>query len=164
LAINVCLVDQSEQESERGSQDRAEQLAGGTVEVVGIPAGTAGTVSKKLSAVLVGGVGSASGSGGGNGVVRSAVKATGTRGVVAVGDGSAGASGESSVTSNSLVAEVAISGSSAGRCLYNSWDLAAGNCGSTGGKSGCTRRGVGRSNASGLVNLMVLARLADNRG
>jgi len=162
LAINVCLVDQSEQESERGSQDRAEQLAGGTVEVVGIPACSTGAVRKKGSAVLVGGVGSARGTGAGNSVVGSTVVAIGTRSVVAVGDAGTRASVVVSVTSQTLVAEHAVSGSSGGRGLFNRLVFAVGNGGGTGGKSGGTRRGVVSSNTTGLVNLMVLAGLANN--
>lgn len=157
-------MDQSHNQGETSSQDRAHQLAGGTIEVVGIPAGTASTIRKKSSAVGIGGISGTRGTGRGNGVVRSAVVARSTGSVVAVGDGGTGTRGVGRSTTLTLRAKSAVGGGGGGGGLDNSWVLAVGNGGGSGGEGAGARRGVGSGNTGGLVNLMVLVRLAQNGG
>jgi len=122
LASRLIEEDRSSQHK-TSSEDLSEELAGGTVEIISIPAGTADTGGQKLSAVVVGGVGSARenvvGSGVVNSVVSLAVVARSTGLVVAVGHSGTRAAGVGGVTGLALVAQVAVSNVGRGSSLVD---------------------------------------------
>jgi len=110
LASRLIEEDRSSQHK-TSSEDLSEELAGGTVEIISIPAGTADTSGQKNSAVVVGGVGNAGqwGTSEVNSVVSLAVVAVSTGLVVAVGHSGTRAGGVGGVTGLALVAQVAVS-------------------------------------------------------
>jgi len=155
-------VDQGHQKGKRGSQNRAEKLAGGTIEVVSIPAMAASTVRQKSSAVLVGGISGTGETGGGNSVVGLAVVASVTGTVVAVGNGGTGAGGVGRSTTLTLLAKSAVGGSSGGGGLVNTWELAIGDGDGTGWEGGSASTGVVSGDTTGLVDNEVLVGLAQS--
>jgi len=157
-------MNESHGDGETGGKDRAEKLAGGTIEIVSTPAVRARSVSGELSAVRIGGEGSAGQISGSNGVTGLARLAVGTGGVLAIGDSKG--TGTGSVGSNTeltLLAETAISDSGGSGGLVSTWHLAVGNGGGAGWDGGSARRGVIGSNTTGLVNDHMLGRTAASR-
>lgn len=157
-------MNESHDDGETGGKDRAEKLAGGTIEIVSTPAVSARSVSGELSAVRIGGEGSAGQISGSNGVTGLARIAVGTGGVLAVGDGKG--TGTRSVGSNTggiLLAKAAISNTGGGGGLLSSWELAVGNSGGAGWDGGSARRGVIGSNTTGLVDDVMLGRTTASR-